>query len=1047
MADKDLKLIQEQADGSIQEVSITPVAGEFLKFNDATSDPESGAAGGGGGTVQGTDGTYDIQAANEGAVAGNARGENSVDLQTYRTNPAYVASGDFSAVIGGFNNSATADNAIAGGFSNDATGYASTAFGHSCLASGDYSFVVGGPFNTAEGDCSVAMGRRARTGANNGTFVFADSTNADFTALAADTFNIRASGGLRLVDGNESDGYVLTCDANGTGTWQAAAGGGGGGTVQGTDGTYDIQAANEGATAGNARGENSVDLQTSRTANTMVAARDYASILGGLNNSISGDSDGGAICGGNGNTISANYSGYEFIGGGQGNIISGAFLGAGQGVICGGQSNTITNGEKNVICGGSSNTIIGSGAPTDKSVIVGGSSHDITASFSVICGGTANNISSPSGFIGGGTNNTVSGFYSGVMCGAGNTASAAYSSAIGGSANEAGGSFSFVGGGTNNTASGSYSVAMGRRAKTGDNNGVFIFADSTDADFTAIAADTFNIRADGLRLVDGNQSDGYVLTCDANGTGTWQAAAGGGGGGGTVQGTDTNTYNIAATDEGTIASTTARGENSVDLQTSRTANTMVAARPNSGILSGTNNTVSGSYSYGGTIAGGWGNTISASYSGEEFIGGGASNRILHDQGAGSTNSTIVAGYENTITSSQCSFIGGGRSHTITSGANAGHNVICGGGTSAGDIDKNSIVGAYSFIGGGAANTVSNYFCFLGGGANNNISGQESCVTGGRGNSAEGSYTTVSGGFINTASGDYAVVSGGKNNEASGIYSTVSGGRGNTASGSYTVVGGDRSTASGGYGVALGKENSASGYYSSAIGGAENTASSSYATVISGYQCQASGYHSAVVCGGENSTASGARSIVLGGSGNAASGNYSVAMGRKAKTGANNGSFRFADSTNADFTTGQAADSFGCRFSGGYNFYTDAGCTTGVTVAAGGGSWASVSDKTKKENYEPINHADTLEKLKSLPVEKWNYISQKDDIKHIGPYAQDFHAAFGLNGDMDKNITHSDAEGVLFSAVKALIAENDELKATIGALSEELMARIEALENK
>ena len=64
-------------------------------------------------------------------------------------------------------------------------------------------------------------------------FIFSDvSNNAEFTSLASNTFNIRAINGLRLVDANvasgvATDGYVLTCDADGVGTWQASTGGGG----------------------------------------------------------------------------------------------------------------------------------------------------------------------------------------------------------------------------------------------------------------------------------------------------------------------------------------------------------------------------------------------------------------------------------------------------------------------------------------------------------------------------------------------------------------------------------------------------------------------------------------------------------------------------------------------------------------------------------------------------------------------------------------------------------------------------------------------------
>ncbi|MEL6660145.1 MAG: hypothetical protein AAFR36_27015, partial [Bacteroidota bacterium] len=71
-----------------------------------------------GGTIQGTDGnTYNIQAADDGVgttvdltaielstytvPAGNVRGEHAVDLQTVRISSSQVASGDYSALLGG----------------------------------------------------------------------------------------------------------------------------------------------------------------------------------------------------------------------------------------------------------------------------------------------------------------------------------------------------------------------------------------------------------------------------------------------------------------------------------------------------------------------------------------------------------------------------------------------------------------------------------------------------------------------------------------------------------------------------------------------------------------------------------------------------------------------------------------------------------------------------------------------------------------------------------------------------------------------------------
>jgi hypothetical protein len=47
-------------------------------------------------------------------------------------------------------------------------------------------------------------------------------------------------------------------------------------------------------------------------------------------------------------------------------------------------------------------------------------------------------------------------------------------------------------------------------------------------------------------------------------------------------------------------------------------------------------------------------------------------------------------------------------------------------------------------------------------------------------------------------------------------------------------------------------------------------------------------------------------------------------------------------------------------------------TAGVSMAAGAGSWASVSDKNKKENFEKVSSALILDKIASLESSTWNY---------------------------------------------------------------------------
>ncbi len=110
-------------------------------------------------------------------------------------------------------------------------------------------------------------------------------------------------------------------------------------------------------------------------------------------------------------------------------------------------------------------------------------------------------------------------------------------------------------------------------------------------------------------------------------------------------------------------------------------------------------------------------------------------------------------------------------------------------------------------------------------------------------------------------------------------------------------------------------------------------------------------------------------------------------------------------------------------------------------------FVNVSSRLKKENYEDIDYQALLSKLQQLPVMKWNYKSDNNKtIKHIGPFAEDFHAAFGLNGSDDTAISDSDRGGVALAAIKGLIertnalkADNDNQAAEIKALKAEVEA--------
>jgi ubiquinone biosynthesis protein UbiJ len=94
-------------------------------------------------------------------------------------------------------------------------------------------------------------------------------------------------------------------------------------------------------------------------------------------------------------------------------------------------------------------------------------------------------------------------------------------------------------------------------------------------------------------------------------------------------------------------------------------------------------------------------------------------------------------------------------------------------------------------------------------------------------------------------------------------------------------------------------------------------------------------------------------------------------------------------------------------------------------------------------------------LRKVPVSTWNYITEGQQSRHLGPMAEDFYSAFKL-GTTDKAIGIQDAVGVSLAAVKALDARTlelqqkteqvEQLKAKVNTL-EERLAALEALVQK
>ena len=81
---------------------------------------------------------------------------------------------------------------------------------------------------------------------------------------------------------------------------------------------------------------------------------------------------------------------------------------------------------------------------------------------------------------------------------------------------------------------------------------------------------------------------------------------------------------------------------------------------------------------------------------------------------------------------------------------------------------------------------------------------------------------------------------------------------------------------------------------------------------------------------------------------------------------------------------------------------------------------------------PVDGPEILERLAALPISTWNYKTDPPSVRHLGPMAQDFAAAFGL-GDSDRHIHAIDAQGVLMVAVQALYRRVKALEAEVAAL--------------
>lgn len=463
-----------------------------------------------------------------------------------------------------------------------------------------------------------------------------------------------------------------------------------------------------------------------------------------------------------------------------------------------------------------------------------------------------------------------------------------------------------------------------------------------------------------------------------------------------------------------------------------------------------------------------------------------------------TTSTTLTLPENDGTSGQFLITDGNGNLSWTSGAVGGSFPCEGQGTGGGT--GNVATGDDSFVGGGTSNSADGDGAVIGGGANNSNDGTNSAIANGVNNEIEtGSDNAFIGsGSNNEISGnsDQATIGSGSSNiiRSTGTNSTIGTGSSNIIlspnsiilTGTSNTIGeaADNSMMGTGKnnliqnglrnGILNGEDNTIESNADNSVimGGKDNNIVNDNSIITSGNNNYVSGLNSAIA-GGINNYVSGNYSAVLGGASNtvtgaysgafglqsAATADYTLALGRRAVAD-DQGSMVFADSTDATLNS-SATNRLEMRFTGGYRLFTNSGLSTGMTLAAGDNSWASVSDKNLKTNILDLDYKIIMDKLSNLEISTWNYIFSNDNKRNYGPMAQDFYKLFGKDdlGEFgnDKEIISNHITNVGLAGLKGLMIKYNETNQKLKDLQDdqneilneidEMILEIEELETK
>jgi hypothetical protein len=299
---------------------------------------------------------------------------------------------------------------------------------------------------------------------------------------------------------------------------------------------------------------------------------------------------------------------------------------------------------------------------------------------------------------------------------------------------------------------------------------------------------------------------------------------------------------------------------------------------------------------------------------------------------------------------------------------------------------------------------------------NRVSGFYGTVSGGVGNTAGGT-SAVGGGVLNTATNEAATVPGGMSNLAGGWYSFAAGRRARVRDPGLTGdINGDEGAFVWADGTDADFQSTAPNQFLVRAGGGVgiNTTSPSPGGLT-------------IAPPGKLTFGTAVRQMIeLWGS------QYGIGV---------QGYVQYFRTDNADALNGFAWYKGGTHNDNAYN---PGGGTTLMTLNQSGltvnGTFVSSSDRAAKQDLRPVDPHTVLERVARLPIGEWSY---RDDpgVRHVGPMAQDFHAAFGLGQD-ERHISMVDADGVALAAIQALTRIVDDQRVEL----ERLKSRLASLES-